>query len=173
MLRPPLFRLHVRIVAKLNPTLGLVRPLIRIVAIRVALALRPSLGRANRVSTPDRRRAPYPPPHVLAHLAQRHLHRCSHLSISILLFRTVRKMEDVLVQPGRSLCGCGTVVANRFISAQERGDLGSGGKAREEISKDGSVFDLARGTGQWDEGIFPHSETRRTQDVMQGEWRMG
>lgn len=99
MLRPPLFRFRVRVVPKLNLALGLVGPLIRIVVIWIdrCTLVRLWLVHAHHGGSPDRRRVPYPPSHVLPHFAQRHLHRRSHLSISVLLFRTVRKMKDVLV----------------------------------------------------------------------------
>jgi hypothetical protein len=142
MFRPPLFSLQVRIVPKLHPTLDLVRPLICITAIQIygcTLALRPT----HRVLTRTTRggRAPHPPPH----LGQRHLHRRSHLSISLLLLRAVREMKDVLIQSGRSLCGRGAGVADGFVGTQEGGDLCGRGEAGEEVAEDGCVFDLWRG----------------------------
>ena len=115
MLRPPLFSLHVGVVPKLNSTLFLVRPLIRIVAVRVPVGLYDHARGNTRTRLPYRRRAPYPSSHVLVLLAQRQLHRFSHLSISLLLFGTIREMEDMLIQPGRGLCGRRAVVTDRFI----------------------------------------------------------
>jgi len=53
-------------------------------------------------------------------------------------------MKDVLVQPGRSLCGRDAGEADGFVGAQKGGDLGTGGEVGEEVSEDGCVFDLAR-----------------------------
>ena len=94
MLRPPPLRLCVRIVPKLNLTLGLVRPLIRVIVRR--------LGERGAVCTrgPDRRRIPHLASYILPHLAQRSLHRRSHLLIPFLLLRSVWDMEYTLVQPG-------------------------------------------------------------------------
>lgn len=44
--------------------------------------------------------------------------------------------------------GRGAGVADRFISVQERCDLGGRRKAGEEVAEDGCVFDLARGRGE-------------------------
>ena len=52
-------------------------------------------------------------------------------------------MKDLLVQPGRSLCGGGAGVADGFVGTQEGGDLCVGGEAGEEVAEDGCVFDLA------------------------------
>ena len=55
-------------------------------------------------------------------------------------------MKNVLVQPGRSLCGRGAGEADGFVGAQEGGDLGAGGEVGEEVAEYGCVFDLARNT---------------------------
>ena len=58
-------------------------------------------------------------------------------------------MKDLLVQPGRGLCGGGAGVANGFVGTQEGGDLRVRGEAGEEVAEDGCVFDLARGWVDW------------------------
>jgi hypothetical protein len=105
-----------------------------------AVALRPA--HYIRIPTTHRRRAPHPPPHILAYLTRRHLHRRSHLSVSLLVLRSAREIKDMWVQPGRSLCGRGVGVADGFVGAQEGSDLCGRGEAGEEVSKDGCIFDL-------------------------------
>jgi len=151
---PPLFSLDVRIVSKLHPTLFLVRPQIGIAAIGIRVRTRARSHTRARTRIPDRRRTLHSPPHILPHPTQRHLHRGSHLSISLLLLRSIREMKDDLVLPGRSLRVRGAGVADGFVGVQEGGDLGAGREAGEEVAEDGCVFNLACRWVDWTKGTW-------------------
>ena len=149
MFCPPPLRVRVRIVPKLGPTLNLVRPLVRVIAIgwgRRATLVRHILAFTRaRTRGPDGRRALHHPPHLLPNLIQRQLHRCFHLPIPLLLLRPIGQMKDVLIQPGGRLGGRGTVIPNTFVRAQERRNLRVGREAGEEVAEHGGVFDLTHG----------------------------
>lgn len=119
MFRPPLLCLDVRIVPKLHPALLPVCPLVRIPATgihAIRIRLRSSFRTLTRRDRNwNRRSVAQPPPEILALLAQHRLHRAPHLPISLLLFRAVWHVEDVLVQSGRGLRGRGACIANRFV----------------------------------------------------------